>query len=150
MADIDIFTEGGIKLPYLDITRQYIRKTSLAILELTDAGNVHVNLILTDNKFIHEINSSYRDKDYPTDVISFAYRDEPFPGTGEVTEEFGDIYISLEKALEQATLYGVSLRDELKRLLVHGILHLAGYDHERSADDEKIMEAEEERVLGSL
>jgi probable rRNA maturation factor len=150
MAEIDIFTEGGIKLPYKEITKQYIRKTSLAILELIDSGNVHVNLIFTDNQFIHGINSRYRDKDYPTDVISFAYREEPFPGTDEGTEEFGDIYISLEKALEQSAIYRVSLRDELKRLLVHGMLHLAGYDHERSAADEKIMEAEEERVLGLL
>lgn len=150
MAGIDIFTEGGVKLPYRDTNRAFIRKTSQAVLELINTGSVHVNIILSDNEFIRGINSSYRGKDYPTDVISFAYREEPFPDATGGPEELGDIYISLEKAFEQSVEYGVSFRDEMKRLLVHGILHLAGYDHERSAVDKKIMEAEEERILGSL
>lgn len=150
MAGIDIFTEGGISLPYKGAGRAFIKKTSQAILALINAGNVHVNIILSGNEFIKDINSSYRGKDYPTDVISFAYREEPFPDATGGPEELGDIYISLEKTLEQSAEYGVSFSDELKRLLVHGMLHLAGYDHERSAEDEKIMEAEEERILGSL
>ncbi|HPS59512.1 MAG TPA: rRNA maturation RNase YbeY [Spirochaetota bacterium] len=150
MAEIDIFTEGGVRLPYKGTGKAFLRKTSQAILALINTGSVHINIILSDNEFIREINRSYREKDYPTDVISFAYREEPFPDAAGGPEELGDIYISLEKALEQSAEYGVSFRDELKRLLVHGILHLTGYDHERSAEDEKIMETEEERILGSL
>lgn len=150
MAELDIFTEGSVRLPYRGADKSFIRNTSQSILTLINTGSVHVNIILSDNEFIRGINSSYREKDYPTDVISFAYREEPFPDASGGPEELGDIYISLEKALEQSVEYGVSFRDELRRLLVHGILHLTGYDHERSAEDEKIMEAEEERILGSL
>lgn len=150
MAGIDIFTEGGIRLPFKGTGKSFIRKTAQAILALITTDNVHLNIIFSDNRFIREINRTYREKDYPTDVISFAYREEPFPDAAGGPEELGDIYISLEKTLEQSAEYGVSFRDELRRLLVHGMLHLAGYDHERSAEDEKLMEAEEERILGSL
>ena len=147
---VDIFTEGRIRLPFKGADRAFIRRTSLAILGLIHAVDVHVSIILSDNDFIREINCSYRGKDYPTDVVSFAYREEPFPGISESPEELGDIYISLEKALEQSAEYGVAFRDELKRLLVHGMLHLTGYDHEKSIEDERLMESEEERVLNSL
>lgn len=115
-----------------------------------EADKVSISIILTDNETIHEINREYRGKDKPTDVISFAYRDEPFPSPEDIAEELGDIYISLEKAEEQAPEFEVTFRDELKRLLVHGILHLLGYDHERSPEDEKKMQALEEKITGSI
>jgi probable rRNA maturation factor len=65
-------------------------------------------------------------------------------------EELGDIYISLEKAEEQAKDFEVTFMDESLRLLIHGILHLLGYDHERSIEDEKIMQKLEEDILQKI
>lgn len=150
MIKTDIFTEGAIKLPYNGINRPFIRKNVKAVFSYKKVDDIHINIILTDNNAIQKVNESWRGKDNPTDVISFAYREEPFPSPCTSPEELGDIYISLEKALEQSANFGVSLEDEMKRLLVHGILHLLGYDHERSPEDKKIMESAESDVLESL
>lgn len=150
MHVIEIFTEGEMSLPYSGITKDYVSSISDKILELTETDNVSISVILTDNETIHEINREFRGKDKPTDVISFAYRDEPFPLPGDMTEELGDIYISLQKAAEQAAEYDVTLQAEVKRLLVHGILHLLGYDHEKSSEDEKRMQKFEEKLISDI
>jgi probable rRNA maturation factor len=150
MRQLKVFTEGETSLPYSGITKKFILSISGKVLELTETDNVSISVILTDNQVIHEINREYRGKDKSTDVISFAYRDEPFPSPGNLVEELGDVYISLEKAGEQAAEYEVDLKAEVKRLIVHGILHLLGYDHERSAEDEKIMQELEEKLITSI
>lgn len=150
MRAIEVFTEGNISLPYLGIKKDYISSVSEKTLEHTGTDNVSVSVILTDNETIHEINREYRGKDRPTDVISFAYRDEPFPSPDDMTEELGDVYISLEKANEQAAEFEVTLQEEVKRLLVHGLLHLLGYDHERSPEDEKEMQDLEEKIISII
>ncbi|HOP64299.1 MAG TPA: rRNA maturation RNase YbeY [Spirochaetota bacterium] len=150
MKTIEIFTEGNISLPYDNIDENYISRISGKILELTATDNVSISIILTDNEYIHEINSEYRGKDMPTDVISFAYRDEPFPSPSGITEELGDVYISLERTAEQSVEFKVTFEEELKRLITHGILHLLGYDHEKSPEDELRMRELEEKILSSL
>lgn len=109
--------------------------------------NVLFNVIIIDNKEIHEINKTYRGIDRPTDVISFALEDDD---TFIETEEriLGDIYISIDKAKEQALEYGHSLLRELCFLSIHGLLHLLGYDH-MTEEDEKVMFGLQERVLDS-
>jgi probable rRNA maturation factor len=89
-------------------------------------------------------------KDSPTDVISFAYREDPFPEAETEVEDLGDIYLSLDRAAQQSVEYGVTLREEVKRLMIHGILHLIGYDHERSAEDEETMRAKEDEIFDSV
>ncbi len=83
-------------------------------------------------------------------MISFAYRENPFPSGGSGPEELGDVYLSLEQAALQSREFGVSLREETARLLVHGILHLVGYDHETSPREETRMRKKEEEILGKL
>ena len=103
------------------------------------------NVILVDNEYIHKINKNYRGIDKETDVISFALEDS----ADDIKLSFrvlGDIYISVEKAQEQALLYGHSFLRELSFLTVHGILHLLGYDH-IDKKDEKIMFAKQEEIL---
>lgn len=110
----------------------------------------YVSVTLVDNEFIHNLNREYRHIDRPTDVISFAFLD----GNNEKDKIFqsgqnvvlGEIYISFDKAREQAASYGHSLDRELKFLFVHGILHLLGYDH-MNPDDEKIMFALQDEIL---
>jgi probable rRNA maturation factor len=150
MRNIEIFTEGNITLPYRTLAENFFSSITDGALIQCKTDNVSVNLILTDNEYIKTVNSEYRGKDQPTDVISFAYRDDPFPIIDNPMEELGDIYISLEKASEQAIEYEVSIEDELKRLMIHGVLHLLGYDHERSEEDEKKMNLLEEKIFSAI
>jgi probable rRNA maturation factor len=150
MRKIGIFLEGNISFPYNKIEKKFFVTTAEKIFNIIEIDNISVNIILTDNKFIRSINKVYRKKNSPTDVISFAYRDDLFPSlTGEI-EELGDVYISLEKASGQSLNYGVSLKDELKRLLIHGILHLLGYDHEISDEEEKKMSDMEDKIFNEI
>ena len=109
-----------------------------------------ISVTLVDNEFIHRLNRDYRHIDRATDVISFAFldgdenKDKIFQSNEMVV--LGEIYISLDKAKEQATSYGHSLERELKFLFVHGLLHLLGYDH-MTSEDEKIMFSLQEEIL---
>jgi len=150
MRNIGIFVEGNITLPYNKTGKKFFAATTEKIFNISNIDNIRVNIILTDNKFIQSINKDYRKKNSPTDVISFAYRDDQFPNLNSEIEELGDMYISLEKASEQSLDYGVSFKDELKRLLIHGILHLIGYDHELSDEEAKKMSDLEDKIFNSI
>ena len=107
-----------------------------------------VSVSIVDNRYIHKINKKYRQIDRPTDVISFAFLDSENTydkilfSPGPVV--LGDIYISLDKAKEQAEEYGHSLHRELSFLFVHGLLHLLGYDHMTKEDEEVMFQLQEE------
>ena len=111
-----------------------------------------VSVSFVDNKYIHKINKKYRGIDRPTDVISFAFvdaegnYDKILSSPGVVV--LGDIYISIDKAKEQAEEYGHSLHRELSFLFVHGLLHLLGYDHMKE-EDEKIMFNLQDEILSA-
>ena len=118
-----------------------------------------VNLTLTDNEGIHEINRMYRQIDAPTDVLSFPmlsyekagdfshleedYDDNFNPDTGEIM--LGDIVISVDKVKEQAEKYGHSQTRELAFLVAHSMLHLSGYDH--MEDEERIQMEDMQREI---
>lgn len=107
-----------------------------------------ISVTIVDNARIQEINREYRNKDLPTDVISFALEEI---GEGEIEINgldmppvLGDIIISLSKAKEQAVSYGHTFERELGFLCVHGFLHLLGYDHLNSEDEKKMFSRQEE------
>lgn len=107
--------------------------------------DTEMSVTLVDNQKIREINREYRNKDTATDVISFAMADEveeelliDFSELESLPPELGDIFISIDKAEEQAQEYGHSFERELGFLAVHGFLHLNGYDH-MTPEDEKEM-----------
>ncbi|SOC36328.1 rRNA maturation RNase YbeY [Ureibacillus acetophenoni] len=111
-----------------------------------------VSITFVTNEAIHEINRTYRDKDQPTDVISFAL-EELSDGEVEILGEdmprvLGDIIISIDRTKEQAEEYGHTFERELGFLAVHGFLHLLGYDH-MSAEDEKEMFSKQDEILSS-
>lgn len=110
-----------------------------------DVKNSIVEIILTDDKRIHEINKLYRGVDRATDVISFAFQDT-FDVLANDIVNLGEIYISLDKTKAQAKEYGHSFERELGFLTVHGLLHLLGYDH-MDKDDEVEMFAIQEEIL---
>jgi probable rRNA maturation factor len=110
--------------------------------------NSEVSVTFVTNERIHEINREYREKDAPTDVISFAMEEL---GEGEVEligegmpRVLGDIIISVAKAKEQAEEYGHSFIRELGFLAVHGFLHLLGYDHMTGEDEEEMFTLQKE------
>lgn len=109
-----------------------------------DFGNVIFNIIIIDNPTIHKINKEYRDKDAPTDVISFALEDDKTVIEPDGVRILGDIYISIDKVHEQALEYGHSFKRELSFLAVHGLLHLLGYDHMEKSDEEVMFKKQEE------
>lgn len=111
-------------------------------------GDVELSCIIVDNEEIHRINKEYRNIDRPTDVISFAYEDaETFDIEG-MPRELGDIFISIDKAKEQAVSYGHSFKREFCFLFTHGLLHLLGYDHMED-DEAKVMFGLQEEILNA-
>ncbi|MCY9323018.1 rRNA maturation RNase YbeY [Bacillus haynesii] len=114
------------------------------------ADGAEVSVTIVNNEEIQKINKEYRGKDYPTDVISFAFEED---GEGEIEiigadmpPVLGDIIISVDKAQEQAEEYGHSLMRELGFLTVHGFLHLLGYDH-MTEEEEKEMFTKQKEIL---
>jgi len=119
-------------------------------LAIPDHAEISVSIVTNDK--IREINREYRQKDSVTDVISFALEDEDdiFSSLDmdeeDIPRDLGDIFISYDKAVEQAKEYGHSTKRELGFLLVHGFLHLKGYDH-MTEEEEKEMFSLQERIL---
>jgi probable rRNA maturation factor len=126
---------------------QELLQTAAEMEELTE-GEVSVTFVT--NEEIQELNRTYRDKDQPTDVLSFPMYEAEEVDI-EVFDEsepllLGDVVISVPKAKEQAEQYGHSFQRELGFLLVHGFLHLLGYDHQ-DEKAEKNMFAHQEDIL---
>lgn len=114
--------------------------------------DAEVSITFTDNKKIHALNSKFRGVDRPTDVLSFplldfdgSEKDKTMPR--ELETMLGDIVISLEKAREQANEFGHSFEREVTFLCVHSMLHLLGYDHEKSESDDEDMRERQRRIM---
>lgn len=97
-----------------------------------------INYIFCDDEYLHKINVEYLDHDTLTDIISFDY------SVGN--ELHGDIFVSVERVVDNAKDYEVSFDEELKRVLVHGILHYAGYKDKSEEDELKMRQKEEEKI----
>lgn len=114
--------------------------------------NAELSVTFTDNDGIRELNREYREKDCATDVLSFPMYD--FRSGDEPADdgcaELGDVVLSLERAEEQAKQYGHSFKREVAFLTVHSVLHLLGYDHEISEDEEKLMFAKQDEIMNIL
>ncbi len=104
-----------------------------------------LSLLFTDDKHIAELNYRFLKREGPTNVLSFPMRDNDH--TQPNTPMLGDIVISLDAAMRDAKRAGESLNKTIDRLLIHGLLHLFGYDHERSEEEARQMEEETERLL---
>ena len=142
MNNIGIFNESEKKIKEELSQVKRLIKYALDYLKIK---NVEFNLIIVDNNKIRELNNCYRKIDKYTDVISFALEDYETI-TFEDIRVLGDIYISIDKAVEQANEYGHSLLREVAFLSIHGLLHLLGYDH-NTEEEEKIMFDLQEAIL---
>jgi probable rRNA maturation factor len=108
-----------------------------------------VSLLIADDMTVRELNRQYRATDAPTDVLSFSQTEgEEFALPEDASPHLGDVIISLDTARRQAAEASVPLQSELEHLVVHGILHLLGYDHEEPDDAER-MRLHEDAILGA-
>ena len=119
-----------------------------AILAALALSKAEVSILLLDDSGIASLNEQYLKKPGPTDVISFPMHDGAFPAVQP--DLLGDIAISVPTAQRQADRRGVPLREEMASLLVHGMLHLIGYDHELSPADSRRMKAREREALAKV
>lgn len=131
---IDFLCEGNIEsFPWKERLESVARKL------LREEGTENnVNVVLCTDEFVREMNKNYRGLDKVTDVLSYEWHEEDF---------LGEIYIARDQVKRQAPEYGNTFYAELKRVLVHGLLHLSGYDHIKAAD-RKVMRKRECEFLG--
>ena len=126
-----------------------LRSVARRILSASGCPDARLSVLITDDAGIREINHAWLGKDRPTNVISFAMQEGA--GAGVQPDLLGDVVISAETAARDALDAGLSVEHELYFLLLHGILHLLGYDHERgTAAEARRMEAREQELFAQL
>ncbi len=140
---IDIINEQKV----IEVDVDLLGELAVRILEILGRQGVELCVVLTDNADIQALNREYLDRDKPTNVISFPQQE----GEGLQGSHLGDVVISVEKAAEEALEAGIETMDRIRALLVHGICHLCGYNHEGVSEEmTHEMEAVEEHVLALL
>ncbi len=148
------FDNNQDKHPLTYKEKMLVRAAVEATLDYEQYGNaVEVSVTFTDNEGIHALNKRFRGMDRPTDVLSFPlfdYEGGEEPPVDELVGMLGDIVISLEQAEAQAKEFGHSFHRELAFLTVHSMLHLLGYDHEKSDEDDADMRARQTAIVESL
>ncbi len=140
MNDFDINDEFGYDKDY-----SYLDDVLNIALDYEKVKDSYFSVIFVSDEEIQKINREYRGIDKVTDVISFAFLDNE--SVYDPIKILGDIYICIPKMMEQAKSYGHSEKRELSFLVVHGLLHLLGYDHTKSLEDEKIMFQKQDDIL---
>lgn len=127
------------------ISRKAIRKVIQTVLDALECPDGELSLVLSDDLQITVINRDYLHRDRPTNVIAFPMREGAFSDINP--DLLGDVIISLETTAAEARHAGLSLTTRFCQLLVHGILHLFGYDHERDETDAAAMDAKSRELL---
>ncbi len=131
------------------------RVAELVLDDARQKDNIEIELVVTGDDQIRQLNSEYRDIDTTTDVLSFAMANEPPLAKGEPpaftwpddgVEHLGEVVISFPQAARQAEEHGCSITREIATLIIHGVLHLLGYDHEEEKEAFD-MEQKEELLL---
>lgn len=143
MNNFDIIDEFGCDFDY-----KYLDSVINHTLKKMKVKNAYLSIIFIDDETMHKYNLEYRGIDRTTDVLSFALEDNQNYKT-EI-RQLGDIFISIPKMCMQAREYEHSEKRELSFLVVHGMLHLLGYDHTRSEEEEKIQFALQDEILNEL
>lgn len=127
------------------ISLEKIRKKSQAILNALDSPDGELSILIVDDSQIKILNREYLKREGPTNVIAFPMREGEF---SNITPHLlGDVVISVETAQKEAEKTGISMAERFTQLLVHGILHLFGYDHEKSEEEAVEMEKKSEELL---
>ncbi len=133
------------------VDAEYVRQIAVAVLEREAAPpDVSLSVVITDDAEIQSLNRRFRGVDAPTDVLAFGEEptEPPFVSAPDEAPYLGDVIVSLSRAQAQAAEQGHSTEEEVELLLVHGMLHLLGYDH-AEPEEERRMRAREEELLGA-
>lgn len=139
----EIINDTNNEIEEIELLDEYVNY----LVNKLELSNCEFNIIIVNNKKIHEINKEYRNVDRETDVISFAMEDNMDVKYVDF-RLLGDIYISIDKCYEQALEYGHSRVREICFLTTHGILHLLGYDHMEKNDEDKMFKLQDELLEG--
>ncbi len=143
MNDYKIIDEYGVDFDY-----SYLNKIIDKTLEMEKVKSSNFAIVFIDDERMHELNKNYRGIDRTTDVLSFAFEDN-----NKICyniRQLGEIYVSIPKMKAQAKEYGHNQKRELAFLVVHGLLHLLGYDHTLGVEEEKVMFEKQELVLNEF
>jgi rRNA maturation RNase YbeY len=143
--------ETGRARPYAARLRADARR----LMALVGVEACELSIVIADDSFVHALNREFRGKDRPTDVLSFSQLEQSEPEQADSVvpaagTALGDVVISLDTACRQARRLGVTRAARLRTLLVHGLLHLLGYDHERSVAEARRMFARERELAAAL
>lgn len=138
----------------IKINQKRLKSNAQKILDVLGYSDYDLGIWLTTNKTIQRYNKAYRDKDKPTDILSFSNYPELKPGENIIPENeeeknLGDLIISLEYVQKDARKFQEIFEDRLDMLLVHGVCHLLGYDHIKDNDYE-VMRKKEEYLLKKI
>lgn len=151
-VEIDIRIDEQAWLKALPQAEEWCRKCALAALDDADLPElVEMSMVLTNDDAVQALNRDWRGKDKPTNVLSFAALDDedaPLPDGAPLL--LGDVVLAYQTCAFEAAEQSKALADHLAHLVVHGVLHLLGYDHEVSEDEAEDMEAEETAILAGL
>ena len=130
------------------ISVKKIQQTARVILNALDCPNAELSILLVDDQQIAKLNTEYLNRKGPTNVIAFPMREGQF---ADITPNLlGDVVISVETACREGNASGISMQKSFNQLLVHGILHLLGYDHEKTTKEAKRMEKRSEALQQML
>jgi probable rRNA maturation factor len=143
MNQVEFSAEEVPPPPWLDAAGSFVLK----VLEFLGRDGWEVSVLFCNNRYIKSLNARYRNHDEATDVLSFALGETPAGGESPCLA--GDIVISLDALEENVRFFRVPADEELRRLLVHGILHLDGGDHASNEPGEPMLAAQE-KILGCL
>lgn len=151
-TDIDIKIQRNMKTSF---SREWFHNIISSVLRIEKVkDDTEVSLFLTDDAHVRRLNKRYRGINSTTDVLSFSASDTmagdpPFTWPVEYIRQLGEIIISYPQAMKQSMELGNDIGDELQFLIVHGMLHLLGYDHEQ-AEDERRMKRREKAIIIQL
>ncbi|UCD86370.1 MAG: rRNA maturation RNase YbeY [Desulfobacterales bacterium] len=130
------------------IAQKKIKKKAKTILDALECPNGELSILIVDDPEITKINETYLGRSGPTNVIAFPMQEGPFR---EINPDLlGDVVISLDTAAREAQQDRISVESRFDQLLVHGILHLFGFDHEKTPEQAKDMMIKEEKLLKLL
>jgi probable rRNA maturation factor len=124
-----------------EILEDKIKEIGNSVLEKEGKKDIAFNLVFVSSDRIKELNKTYREKDNPTDVLSFENKEEFVLPSSESKRELGEILICPEQVAINAKSLNIDFEEEICRLMIHGILHLLGYDHEK--DEEEFFKKQE-------
>ena len=130
------------------ISKKKIQQTASVILNALGYPDAELSILIVDDQQIAQLNHQYLNRQGPTNVIAFSMRQGPFSDIAP--NLLGDVVISIDTAQREAQSAGISMQDRFDQLLIHGTLHLLGYDHEHSAAEARKMEEKTKELLQLL